>query len=335
VSRYHSRGDTHNQLTELKMPSVLVTGGAGFIGGHIADAYLAEGYEVVVVDNLSSGRRSNVPADAEFIEADIRDPEVGDLVRRRGFDVISHHAAQIDVRVSVANPRLDASINLDGLLNILEGARAGGVGRFVFVSSGGVVYGEPELRPTPETAPKLPESPYGVTKLAGEQYLYYYHRVHGLDYAAVRYSNVYGPRQDPHGEAGVVAIFSTRLLSGKPLTICGDGQQTRDYVYVGDVVAANLAVTRAQLPAARSLDDRAFNVGTGRETSVNTLAEVLGRASGRPVSISRADARDGELRHSSLDTSNLRKLGWSPATDLETGLARTYNYIASQAVVAT
>ncbi len=311
------------------MPRVLVTGGAGFIGSHIAAAYLAEGYEATIVDNLSSGKRSNVPAGAEFIEADIRDASVGDLVRQRGFDVVSHHAAQIDVRVSVANPRLDAAINIDGLLNLLEGARLGGVGRFVFVSSGGVVYGEPELRPTPETAPKLPESPYGVTKLTGEQYLYYYHRVHGLDYAAVRYSNVYGPRQDPHGEAGVVAIFSTRLIQGNPLTICGDGEQTRDYVFVGDVVAANLAVTRAQLPAASRLDDRAFNVGTGRETSVNTLAATLGRASGHAPTIERAEARHGELRNSSLDTSKLRGIGWEPETDLETGLATTFDWIAS------
>ncbi len=316
------------------MPSVLVTGGAGFIGSHIAAAYLAEGYDVSIVDNLSSGKRSNIPVDAEFIEADIRDAAVGDLVRQRGFDVISHHAAQIDVRVSVADPRLDASINIDGLLNLLEGARLGGVGRFVFVSSGGVVYGEPELRPTPETAPKLPESPYGVTKLTGEQYLYYYHRVHGLDYAAVRYSNVYGPRQDPHGEAGVVAIFSTRLLQDNALTIFGDGEQTRDYVFVGDVVAANLAVTRTRLPDATRLDDRAFNVGTGRETSVNTLAATLGRASGRTPTIERAEARHGELRNSSLDTSKLRGIGWEPATDLETGLATTFDWIASVAPMA-
>lgn len=316
------------------MPSVLVTGGAGFIGSHVAAAFLEDGYDVVVVDNLSSGKRSNIPVGAEFIEADIRDAAVGDLVRQRGFNVVSHHAAQIDVRVSVANPRLDASINIDGLLNLLEGARLGGVERFVFVSSGGVVYGEPDVRPTPETAPKLPESPYGVTKLTGEQYLYYYHRVHGLEYAALRYSNVYGPRQDPHGEAGVVAIFSTRLLKGEPLTIFGDGEQTRDYVFVGDVVAANMAVTRARLPAATRLDDRAFNVGTGRETSVNALAEALGRASGHPTEIQRAEARHGELRNSSLDASKLRGLGWAPATDLEAGLATTFDWIASVTPVA-
>jgi nucleoside-diphosphate-sugar epimerase len=164
------------------------------------------------------------------------------------------------------------------------------VGRFVFVSSGGVVYGEPEVRPTPESAPKVPESPYGVTKLAGEQYLYYYHRVHGLEYAALRYSNVYGPRQDPHGEAGVVAIFSTRLVEERPITIFGDGEQTRDYVYVGDVVAANMLVSDLDLPRATSLDDRGFNVGTGVETSVNDLARILTDAAGTEVPIEHAEA---------------------------------------------
>lgn len=312
------------------MPTVLITGGAGFIGSHIARAYLEEGYAVVIVDNLSSGKPENLPREAEFVQADIRDAAVGDLIRKRRFDIINHHAAQIDVRVSVANPRLDAAINIDGLLNLLEGAREGGVGRFLYVSSGGVVYGEPERRPTPETAPKLPESPYGVTKLTGEQYLYYYHRVHGLEYGALRYSNVYGPRQDPHGEAGVVAIFSTRLIHGTPLTIFGDGEQTRDYVFVGDVVAANLAVTRTDLPKATSLDDRAFNVGTGKETSVNELADTLMKVSGRSVATDRAEARHGELRHSSLDASKLRKLGWAPATSLESGLSATFDWIAGR-----
>lgn len=316
------------------MPTVLVTGGAGFIGSHVATAYLEAGYEVTIVDNLSSGKRVNLPEGAEFIEADIRDSEIGDLIRTRRFDIINHHAAQIDVRVSVADPRLDASINVDGLLNLLEGARAGGVRRFIYVSSGGVVYGEPDVRPTPELAPKLPESPYGVTKLAGEQYLYYYHRVHGLEYVSLRYSNVFGPRQDPHGEAGVVAIFSTRILDDRPLTIFGDGEQTRDYVYVGDVVAANMLVTRADLPPARSLDDRGFNVGTGRETSVNELAKLLARAAGEEVEIVHAEPRSGELRHSSLDAGRIRSLGWTPATTLEDGLRETYEWIAATAGAA-
>lgn len=313
------------------MPRVLVTGGAGFIGSHVAEAYLRRGDEVVVLDNLVHGRRENVPAGAEFVELDIRDPRAAALIRERRFDVINHHAAQMDVRVSVNDPRFDASVNVDGLLNLLEAARAAGVGRFLFVSSGGVVYGEPEQRPTPETASKLPESPYGVSKLAGEQYLYYYHRVHGLEYAALRYSNVYGPRQDPHGEAGVVAIFSTRLVHGEPLTVYGDGEQTRDYVFVGDVVAANLLLTDAELPRARTLDDRGFNVGTGLETSVNELARALMRAAGVEVEARHAPARPGELLHSSLDAARLRALGWEPRTRLEDGLRETYEWIRAAA----
>lgn len=308
---------------------VLVTGGAGFIGSHVAEAYLERGDQVVVLDSLVHGRRENVPAAAEFVQADIRDPEAAALVRERRFDVVNHHAAQMDVRLSVQDPRFDASVNVDGLLNLLEASREAGVGRFLFVSSGGVVYGEPEIRPTPETAPKLPESPYGVTKLVGEQYLYYYHRVHGLEYAALRYSNVYGPRQDPHGEAGVVAIFSTKLIDGDPMTVYGTGEQTRDYIFVRDVVEANLLLTAADLPPARSLDDRGFNVGTGEETSVLALARVLMRASGHTSEITHAPARAGELLHSSLDAGRLRSLGWTAGTALEDGLRETFSWIHS------
>jgi UDP-glucose 4-epimerase len=312
------------------MQRVLVTGGAGFIGSHVAEAYLRRGDEVVVLDSLSSGKRENVPPGAELVELDIRDPGAARLIRERRFDLINHHAAQMDVRVSVADPRFDASVNVDGLLNLLEAAREAGVGRFLYVSSGGVVYGEPEVRPTPETAPKLPESPYGVTKLTGEQYLYYYHRVHGLEYAALRYSNVYGPRQNPHGEAGVVAIFSSRLLRGDSVTIFGTGEQTRDYVYVEDVVAANLALSDAALPRARSLDERAFNVGTGVETSVKELAETLIRISGTAARVEHAPPRAGELLHSSLDTAHLRSLGWEARTGLDAGLRATFAWIGGK-----
>jgi UDP-glucose 4-epimerase len=314
------------------MARILITGGAGFIGSHIADAHLARGDQVMIIDNLSHGRPENVPAGAEFMELDIRDQAAADLLVDWRPDVVSHHAAQMDVRVSVSDPRFDASVNVDGLLNLLEAVRKVGVRRFVYVSSGGVVYGEPELRPTPERAPKLPESPYGVTKLTGEHYLFYYHRIHGLDYVALRYSNVYGPRQDPHGEAGVVAIFSTRLLRDAPLTVFGDGEQTRDYVYVGDVVAANLCVADAELPPARLLDDRAFNVGTGTETSVNTLAHDLIAASGRTADISHAEARPGELQRSCLAAEKLRGLGWAPARELRDGLGETYRWIAAHGV---
>lgn len=312
---------------------VLVTGGAGFIGSHIADAYLARGDEVWIVDDLSSGRRSNLPEGARFIELGIGDPGLDEIFREAGgFDVVNHHAAQIDVRRSVADPRFDARINVDGLLNVLECARRHETKRVLFVSSGGVVYGEPEERPTPETSPKLPMSPYGVTKLAAEYYLSYYRQVHGLEYAAVRYSNVYGPRQDPHGEAGVVAIFSTRLLEGEPVTVFGDGEQTRDYVFVGDVVAANMLLTDHDFQGASGLDERAFNVGTGRETSVNELARTLMAGVGREVEVRHADARAGELRHSCLDATRLRALGWAPRTSLLDGLAATYEFIAAERV---
>ena len=314
---------------------VLVTGGAGFIGSHIADAYLKEGARVWIVDNLSSGKRSNVPEGANLVHLDIRDAKLADVFSEAGgFDVISHHAAQIDVRVSVSDPRRDAGINIDGFLNVAENALRFGCGRFMFVSSGGVVYGEPDVRPTPETTPKRPLSPYGVTKLTGEYYLSYYANERGLDYAAVRYSNVYGPRQDPHGEAGVVAIFCTRIGAGTPLTVFGDGEQTRDYVYVGDVVAANVRLAEADLPAPASLDARAFNVGTSSETSVNELARTLMSAAGREVELKYAPARAGEVQHSCLNADKLRALGWKPAVTLHEGLGRTYEHIMQQEVTA-
>jgi UDP-glucose 4-epimerase len=310
---------------------VLVTGGAGFIGSHVVDAYLARGDRVWIVDDLSSGRPSNIPGGADFRQLDIRAPEVGELFAEvGGFDIVNHHAAQIDVRRSVADPRHDASVNVDGVLNLLEACRAHGVGRFLMISSGGVVYGAARTRPTPETAPKQPESPYGVTKLAAEFYLWYYHRVHGMDYAALRYSNVYGPRQDPHGEAGVVAIFGSRVLDGDPMTVFGDGRQTRDYLYVGDAVTANMIVSDAELPPTDHLDGRAFNVGTSVETSVNELAAAVMQAGGGHVPVEHAPERPGELRHSSLDASRIRDLGWAPAVDLLGGLQKTVGHIAEE-----
>lgn len=311
---------------------ILVTGGAGFIGSHVADAYLASGDDVWIVDDLSSGRRSNIPAGAEFVEMDIRDPQIRDLFRDVRFDLVNCHAAQIDVRVSVLDPAKDAGINLLGLLNLTEAAVEVGTQRVVFVSSGGVVYGEPEQIPTPETAPKLPLSPYGVTKLGGEFYLNYYRCVRGLDYVALRYSNVFGPRQDPHGEAGVVAIFCNRLLSGESLTIFGDGEQTRDYVYVRDVVAANMLASGLDMGNGQGLDARAFNVGTGVGTSVVQLADVLEGIAGSSQARDHQPERPGELRHSTLDRSLIGSRGWSPAFTLEEGLRETYEHIANQRV---
>jgi UDP-glucose 4-epimerase len=316
-------------LSMAQSKTALVTGGAGFIGSHVADAYLARGWSVTVVDNLSSGKRENVPAGADFVELDVRDERLHDLFDRKGgFELINHHAAQVDVRLSVQNPRLDAEINVLGLLNILEAARQWQSRRLVLISSGGVVYGDADSRPIPESAPKRPESPYGVSKLVSEYYLRSYRLLHGLDYVALRYSNVYGPRQDPHGEAGVVAIFCSRLIAGEPLVVFGSGEQTRDYVYVDDVVQANMIVSQTELDDGTGLDDRAFNVGTGRETSVNELANALMAAAGREVAVERAPARPGELEWNSLASDRLRALGWEAAVDLSDGLRRTYRWIA-------
>jgi UDP-glucose 4-epimerase len=308
----------------------LVTGGAGFIGSHVADALLARGDRVWVVDDLSHGRRANVPDGATFVKADVAASEIRDLFREVRFDLVSHHAAQIDVRVSVADPQLDARVNVAGLLNLTEAALEVGTSRFLFVSSGGVVYGEPEVRPTPERMPKSPLSPYGVSKLAGEYYLNYYRRIHGMEYVALRYANVYGPRQDPHGEAGVIAIFCNRLLDNEPLTVYGDGEQTRDYVYVKDVVAANMRAADMSLPEAGDLDDVAFNVGTGIGTSVNRLADALEAAAGVTPGRDYRAARPGELRHSALDVSRLRERGWAPQWSLSDGLKATLQHIDAE-----
>jgi len=309
---------------------VLVTGGAGFIASHVSEAYLAQGHEVWVVDDLSSGKRANVPDAAHFVEMDVRDPDLRNLFREVRPDLVNLHAAQIDVRVSVSDPSKDAGINVMGLLNVTEAALEVGTRRVVFVSSGGVVYGEPEDIPTPETAPKLPLSPYGVTKLTGEFYLHYYKQIRGLEYVALRYSNVFGPRQDPHGEAGVVAIFCSRLLGGEALTVFGDGHQTRDYVFVRDVVSANMLVSDLDLGDGSGLDAFAFNVGTGTGTSVNQLADALERVTDRHPGREYKPARPGELEHSTLDTSRIRSMGWSPAFTLEEGLRQTYEHIAAQ-----
>ncbi len=307
---------------------VLVTGGAGFIGSHVSEAYLAEGWEVIALDDLSSGKRRNVAEGAEFVEMDIRSPELPELLRRRRFDVVNHHAAQVDVRVSVASPRDDASINVDGLLNVLEACRRSGVERVVYVSSGGVVYGEPEDLPIEETRAKAPASPYGVSKLAGEQYLDYYRVVQGMRSVSLRYSNVYGPRQNPHGEAGVVAIFSQRAIHGRPLVVYGDGEQTRDYVYVKDVARANLVASTLELEDAGTLDDFAFNVGTGIETSVNDLVGRIIEISGH-AEVERREARAGELLRSALDVHKLKSTGWSPGHSLTEGLSETYAWVAA------
>jgi UDP-glucose 4-epimerase len=310
---------------------VLVTGGAGFIGSHIAEAYLAAGWEVVVLDDLSRGHQRNVPSSARFVRADVRSPEARKLLADGGFTVLNHQAAQIDVRVSVDEPALDASINVVGLANLLEGAGAGGVKRVVFASSGGVVYGDPEVVPTPETAPKGPISPYGVSKLSGEYYLRALAALRGFEAVAMRYANVFGPRQDPKSEAGVVSIFVSRLLEKRPLTVFGNGLQTRDYVFVRDVARANVLAGTAAVPAGTSIDDTAINIATGNQTNVLELAEMVGKVMGQKPVIEMAPARAGELFRSSLDIGKARKvLGWKPEIGFEEGLPQLVDWFRKE-----
>jgi UDP-glucose 4-epimerase len=309
---------------------VLVTGGAGFIGSHVADRFVAEGSDVTILDDLSSGRRENIPAGATFVQGDITSAESATLVREGRFDILCHLAAQIDVRRSVVDPVYDATRNILGTLNLLEAVKASGnATRVVFSSTGGALYGEFDPPPSAETFGKDPEAPYGIAKLSVEYYLAYYGRVHGIDTVSLRYGNVYGPRQDPHGEAGVVAIFCNRILDGRALTVFGDGEQTRDYVYAGDVAAANLAAATLSLPAPGRLDARAFNIGTGVETSVNTVAATLVGAAGSDTPVEHAPARAGELLRSCLDTTKARQLlGWAPTVTLADGLERTFRFFA-------
>jgi len=307
---------------------VLITGGAGFIGSHIADGMLAAGHEVVVLDNLSSGKRENVPAGAAFVEADIRSEEASRAVRDGGFDAVVHQAAQIDVRKSVADPRFDADVNLLGMLNLLEAASAGGVKRFLFASSGGACYGEQDVYPAPETHPTRPVSPYGASKAAGELYLGYYGFEKKLSWCALRYANVYGPRQDPHGEAGVVAIFTGRCLKDEACTIFGDGAQTRDYVYVGDVARANVLALASDYVGA-------LNVGTGIETDVVRLHAGIARATGARTAPVFAQPRPGEQKRSCIDPRKAGEvLGWKPQVTLEEGLARTAEFFRALAKAA-
>ena len=317
----------------------LVTGGAGFIGSHVADLFLANGWSVDIVDNLSSGKRSNVPHAATLHEIDIRSPEAAALVRDGQFDAIAHLAAQIDVRRSVNDPMYDASVNILGTLNLLEAVRASGrptQTRFTFSSTGGAIYGDFAKPPNSETVPKEPDSPYAITKLAVEYYLSYYARIHGLETVAVRFGNVYGPRQDPHGEAGVVAIFCGRIQAGRPLTVFGDGLQTRDYVHVGDVASAIYRVATGPLPPAGRVDDRSFNVGTGQASTVLDVAHTLLKAAGVTVPIEFAPARPGELMHSCLSVDKARDvLEWTPRVSLAEGLADTYRWATSGAAAKT
>jgi UDP-glucose 4-epimerase len=301
---------------------ILVTGGAGFIGSHTVDALVASGqHQVSIIDNLSAGKRHQVNAAARFHEIDLRDADaVKRVIAAETPEVIVHLAAQMDVRRSVADPAFDAQVNVVGFLNLIESARQHGLRRVIFSSTGGAIYGEQETFPAPEDHPLHPVSPYGITKMATEAYLFFYKVQYGIDYTALRYGNVYGPRQDPHGEAGVVAIFCGRMLEQKPCSIYGDGKQTRDYVFVGDVARANIA-------AANSNVSGAINIGTGIETSVNDLYHTLGTVADVTRAPEYGPARPGEQSRSVISPARAAQLlNWRPQVDLAHGLDQTFTY---------
>jgi UDP-glucose 4-epimerase len=310
------------------MAKILVTGGAGFIGSHVVDLFLEQGYEIVILDDLSTGRESNINPQAKFYQMDIRDPKVRDIFEAERPDVVSHHAAQMDVRRSVAQPLFDADVNILGSLNLIECAKEFGVKRFIYISTGGAVYGEPESLPCDETHPINPICQYGASKHTVEHYLFMYHVNYGLKYTVLRYPNVYGPRQDPHGEAGVVAIFTGRMMAGEPVVINGDGEQTRDFVYVSDCAQANyLAATVDHPPGI-------YNIGWGLPTSVNQIFSALAKVTDYKLPVSHGPAKVGETRHIYLNASKARSdLGWSATVNLEEGMKKTVEYftVAEQA----
>ncbi len=297
--------------------TICITGGAGFIGSHLAEAFLADGNRVLILDDLSSGRLENIPDRAELHQLDIRTEAAATLVADSGIDILVHQAAQMDVRRSVADPTFDASVNIVGSLNLFEAARRGNVSQILFASTGGAIYGEQERFPADESHATRPVSPYGVSKLAVERYLFFYHQSYGIAATCLRYANVYGERQNPHGEAGVVAIFLDRLLADDVPCINGDGLQTRDYIHVSDVVRANIAA------AGRPGFD-VFNVGTGQETSVVALYEAIARALGRDENATFGPAKAGEQRRSVVDATRVRsELGVPEPLGIEEGFQRT------------
>lgn len=299
---------------------ILVTGGAGFIGSHVVDAYLEAGHEVVVVDNMASGNRANLNPRATFYEVDIRSPQLLDVMERERPEVVNHHAAHIDVRRSVADPLYDASVNIEGSIALLEACRKTGVRKVIYISSGGAMYGEPEYLPCDENHPVRPLSPYGASKHTVEHYVFMYRQNFGIDYTVLRYPNVYGPRQDPFGEAGVIAIFTERMLKGEPVTINGSGEQERDFIYVGDCVSANLLCLEAG-------GGREYNLGWGVGVTVNEVYRRLKEATGYHLDANYGPAKTGETFRIYLDTTRARQeLGWIPRVGMEEGIARTVQF---------
>ena len=303
---------------------ILVTGGAGFIASQIADAYIAEGHKVFILDDLSTGFEKNVNTKAVFIKKDIIDPSLSKLFEKEKFDVVNHHAAQMDVRKSVADPSFDAATNILGTINLLQNCVKTDVKKFMFASTGGAVYGEQTYFPADENHPTSPLSPYGISKLAVEKYLFFYYAQHKLKYTILRYANIYGPRQNAMGEAGVVAIFSTKLLKGEQPVINGNGEQTRDYVFVGDVVKANLLTLNEN-------SCNTYNIGTGIETNVNDLYKTLNKIIGNGQQEKHGPAAPGEQMRSVITSDKIfNKFNWRPTTNINDGLIQTVNYFRNE-----
>jgi UDP-glucose 4-epimerase len=303
---------------------ILVSGGAGFIASHIVDAYVADGHDVVVIDNMSTGKEENKNPKAKYYTMDICDPKVFEVFENEKPEIMSHHAAQIDVRISVADPQFDLKVNLGGFINLLEAGRKNGLKKVVLASSGGTVYGEQEVFPAAENHPTRPICPYGLNKLGSEQYLYFYEKEYGLKWVALRYANIYGPRQNPHGEAGVVAIFIKKMLAGEQPVINGDGKQTRDYVYVGDVVEANRL----------ALNDKAcgaYNVGTAVETDVNAIFKAIRELTGAQCAEEHCEAKAGEQLRSCIRADRLSmEFGWKPSKEFISGMRNTVEWFQNK-----
>ncbi len=303
---------------------ILVTGGAGFIASHIADAFIHEGHQVFILDNLSSGFKENISFKAKFINADIRDKSLSDLFNEEKFDVVNHHAAQMDVRRSVKDPAFDADTNIIGTINLLQNCIRTGVKKFMFASTGGAVYGEQNYFPADENHPASPLSPYGISKLSVEKYLYFYSVQYNLNYTILRYANIYGPRQNPHGEAGVVAIFTMKLLNDEQPIINGSGKQTRDYVFVDDVVKANLLTLN-------DTSNEVYNIGTGKETDVNELFNKLNKITKKNKEEIHGPAAPGEQMRSVITSDKIyKKFNWRPDTLLEDGLVKTVEFFKNK-----
>lgn len=303
---------------------ILVTGAAGFIASHVSKAFLNQGHEVFAIDDLSSGNEAFIDKRVGFYRINICDPNISRLFQVQRFDVLCHHAAQIDVRASVNNPADDIDVNIQGLVNLMEAGRRNGLQKVILASTGGAIYGEPLHVPQTESHPERPLSPYGINKLASELYLNYYLKTYGIPYVALRYANVFGPRQNPHGEAGVIAIFIEHLLANRQPQIFGDGEQTRDFVYVGDVVQANLKALAYR-------ESGCFNIGTGKETSINTVFDTLADLTNFSKPAIRAPGKPGEQRRSVLDNQfAYKQMGWSPQKSLQAGLAETVVWFKKQ-----